>query len=178
VPPLRLLVAGLSLRRPGFDHRSVHVWIVVDKVALGQVLLRVLRFSPVNFIPPGLHYKKNRKKLTIIITGLHNKPLGCGASVASASGPVTKKVYQSLHYCSHLCIPVPIPLTKTYRHFKWRKIKDVLCRAALRTWRLSNNSSCALSTLLLLHVLKFKVMTKLKGRVLPATQAKALQLRS
>jgi hypothetical protein len=35
---------------------SVHVGFVVDKMALGQVFLRVLRFSPVNFIPPVLHY--------------------------------------------------------------------------------------------------------------------------
>jgi hypothetical protein len=28
------------------------VGFVVDKVALGQVVLRVLRFSPVNIIPP------------------------------------------------------------------------------------------------------------------------------
>ena len=43
-------------RRPGFDPGSVHVGFMVDKVALGQVLPRVLRFSPVNFIPPELHY--------------------------------------------------------------------------------------------------------------------------
>jgi hypothetical protein len=29
------------------------------------------------------------KKLIIFITGLHNKPQGCGASVASAAGPFT-----------------------------------------------------------------------------------------
>jgi hypothetical protein len=31
------------------------VGFVVDKVALGQVFLRVLRFSPANIIPPLLH---------------------------------------------------------------------------------------------------------------------------
>jgi hypothetical protein len=36
--------------RPG----SFHVGYVVDKVALGHVSLRVLRFSPVNIIPPSL----------------------------------------------------------------------------------------------------------------------------
>jgi hypothetical protein len=36
--------------------------------------------------------RKNEKiKLIIFITGLHNKPLGCGASVASAAGPFTTK---------------------------------------------------------------------------------------
>jgi hypothetical protein len=52
VPWLRSLVAGLSPRRPGFAPRSIHVGFVMDKVALGQVFLRVLRFSPVNIIPP------------------------------------------------------------------------------------------------------------------------------
>jgi hypothetical protein len=64
---------------------------VVDQVALGQVFPRVLRFSLVSFIPPVLHYKEKRKKLIIFITGLHTKPQGCGASVASAAGPFTKK---------------------------------------------------------------------------------------
>jgi hypothetical protein len=50
---------------------------------------RVLQFSPVNFFPPVFHYWENRKKLIIFITGLHNKPQGCGASVASAAGPFT-----------------------------------------------------------------------------------------
>jgi hypothetical protein len=45
VPWLGRLVAGLSPRRPGFDPGSVHVGFVVDKVALGLVFPRVLRFS-------------------------------------------------------------------------------------------------------------------------------------
>jgi hypothetical protein len=111
VPWLRRLVAGLSPRRPGFDpgsvhvgyvvdkvalrqipppppSTSVHVGFVVDKVALAQICPRVLRFSPVNFIPPVLHYLEKWKTI-IFITGLHNKPQGCGASVASAAGPFT-----------------------------------------------------------------------------------------
>jgi hypothetical protein len=54
VPWLRSLVAGLSSRRPGFAPGSSHVRFVVDKVALGQVFLTVVRFSPVNIIPPSL----------------------------------------------------------------------------------------------------------------------------
>jgi hypothetical protein len=50
---LRWLVAGLSRRSHGFTPGSIHVGFVVDKVALGQVFLRVLRFSPVNIIPPS-----------------------------------------------------------------------------------------------------------------------------
>jgi hypothetical protein len=56
VPWLRRLAAGLPPWRPGFDPGSVHVGFVVDKVALGQVFPRVLRFSLVNFIPAVLHY--------------------------------------------------------------------------------------------------------------------------
>jgi hypothetical protein len=37
-------VAGLSPRKTGFDSGSVHVGSAVDKVALGQVFPRVLRF--------------------------------------------------------------------------------------------------------------------------------------
>jgi hypothetical protein len=60
--------------RPGFDPGSVDLGFVVEKVALGQVFPRVLRFFLGKFIPPVLHYKEKRKKLIIFITGLHNKP--------------------------------------------------------------------------------------------------------
>jgi hypothetical protein len=36
--------------------------------------------------------RKNEKKRIICITGLQNKPQGCGASVASAAWPFTKKI--------------------------------------------------------------------------------------
>jgi hypothetical protein len=99
VPWLRRLVAGLLSGRPGFDSGSVHVEFVVDKVALGQVFPRVLWFSPVSFIPPVLHYTEKRKeKLIIFITGLHNKPQGCGAFVKSATGPfTTQKKWQRIN---------------------------------------------------------------------------------
>lgn len=38
-------VAGFSQRRPGFNPSPVSVGFVVDKVALGQSFLRMLRFS-------------------------------------------------------------------------------------------------------------------------------------
>jgi hypothetical protein len=91
-------------RRP-FDHGSVHVGFVVDKVALGQGFLLVLRFFPVSFFPPVLHYTEKGKKLVIFITGLHDKPQGCGESVASAGGPFTsskKKKIRSLSLVSVL----------------------------------------------------------------------------
>jgi hypothetical protein len=52
VPWLRRLVAGFSPWRPGFDPWSVHVGFVVDKVALGQVFLRVAGF-PCQFHSSG-----------------------------------------------------------------------------------------------------------------------------
>jgi hypothetical protein len=45
---LRQLVTGPSLWRPVFAPGSINVRFVVDKVALGQVFLQVLQFSPVN----------------------------------------------------------------------------------------------------------------------------------
>ena len=46
---------SLWLRRTGLDPGSVLVRSVMDKVALGQGFFRVLRFYPVNIIPPILH---------------------------------------------------------------------------------------------------------------------------
>jgi hypothetical protein len=55
MPWLQRLVAGLPPWRPEFAPGSVHVGFVVDKAAVGQVFLRVLRFSHANIIPPLLH---------------------------------------------------------------------------------------------------------------------------
>jgi hypothetical protein len=48
---LRRLVAGLPKRRLAFATNSVHFGFLEDRVALGQVFLQVLRFSPVSIIP-------------------------------------------------------------------------------------------------------------------------------
>ena len=93
MPWLRRLVTGLSPRRPGFDSGSVHVGFVVDKVTLGQVFSRSTFVFPCQFHSTGapLHGKTGEKKLIVFITGLHNKPQDCGASVACAVGPFTTK---------------------------------------------------------------------------------------
>jgi hypothetical protein len=54
VPLLRLLISGLSPRRTRFAPGSVHAGYIMDKVALGQAFLRVLRFLPVNVITSWL----------------------------------------------------------------------------------------------------------------------------
>jgi hypothetical protein len=73
VPWLRRLVAGLSPRRAGFDPVSVHMGFVV--------------VSPCQFHSTGAQLHGKTKNLVIFITGLHNKPQDCSASVASAAGP-------------------------------------------------------------------------------------------
>jgi hypothetical protein len=76
---------------------------------------------PVNFIPPVLHYLEKRKIL-IFITGLHNKPQGCGASVASAAGPFKKKGPSSMS-----CLGETIHLSSaTGRTKKERKFNQTL----------------------------------------------------
>jgi hypothetical protein len=70
------------------------VGFVVDEVALGQVFPRILRFFPSQFHSTGAPLLGKGQKIIIIfifITGLHNKPQGCSASVASAAGPFTTK---------------------------------------------------------------------------------------
>jgi hypothetical protein len=68
------------------------VGFVVDKVALELVFLRVLRFFPCQFHSTGAPLLgKGQKIIIIFITGLHKKPQGCGASVASAAGSFTTK---------------------------------------------------------------------------------------
>jgi hypothetical protein len=54
VPWLGLLVADLSPRMPGLAPGAVYAVFVLDKLVLGQVFLRVLRFSPVSIILPWL----------------------------------------------------------------------------------------------------------------------------
>jgi hypothetical protein len=67
---LKRLVAGFSLRRPGFAPGSVHVGFVVDKVALGQAFLRVFRFSSARIRTTIIQHHKGEqfKLLSIIIT--------------------------------------------------------------------------------------------------------------
>jgi len=41
---VRRLDAGLSMRRPGFDHRSIDARFVVEKMALGRGFVQVIPF--------------------------------------------------------------------------------------------------------------------------------------
>jgi hypothetical protein len=79
------------------------VGFVVDKVALGQVFLRLLRFFPCQYHSTGAPLLGEGQKIIIIIvifiTGLHKKPQGCGASVASAAGPFTTTKNNLINNC-------------------------------------------------------------------------------
>ena len=57
---------GIPLRPPAFSLRPVRTVFVVDKVTLGRISLRVLRFSFVSIIPPMAY---NRHHLNIILIG-------------------------------------------------------------------------------------------------------------
>jgi hypothetical protein len=54
VPLPRRCDACLSQQRTGFDPRPVLVRFIVDKLAMGLVVVRVLRFAPVSFVPSVL----------------------------------------------------------------------------------------------------------------------------
>jgi hypothetical protein len=69
-----------SVLRPWFEPGSVHVGFVVDGVALGQVFLRVLWFSPVNLIPPLFHYTEKLKNKS-------SPSQGCTTSLKAAVRP-------------------------------------------------------------------------------------------
>jgi hypothetical protein len=87
------MAQAFSRRPPIAEARSVHVGFVMDKVALGQVFSPSTSVFPCQFHFTGapLHGKMKKKLIFIFITGLHNKPDGCGASVASAAGSFLKK---------------------------------------------------------------------------------------
>jgi hypothetical protein len=66
------------------------VGFVVDEVALEQVF-------PCQFHSTGVPLHEKKEKLITFITGLHKKPQGCGASVASAAGPFSTKTIFNLN---------------------------------------------------------------------------------
>jgi hypothetical protein len=90
IPWLRQLVAGLSPQRPGFLIESVYVDFVVDKVALGQVILRIFLFYPVNIIPPWLY--------TLIYQLEMNKRSIGGRSSERESHPIDMDNINRVHY--------------------------------------------------------------------------------
>jgi hypothetical protein len=82
IPCLKRLVAGFTPRRADSTPESVHVGFVVGKVALGHAFLRVLRFSPVNILPPWL--------FILIYTTTTTSRLGGIVASVLATGPKSR----------------------------------------------------------------------------------------
>jgi hypothetical protein len=100
MPYLKRLFAGLSARRSGFASRAIHLIFVVGKVALGQVSLRVLRFSPVSIIPPPLHIH------SCIIWGMDSAPVS-GQVPQRHSHPIATVTTACVVYSSWVGFALP-----------------------------------------------------------------------
>ena len=72
MPWLGRLVAGLSLRRLGFDPRSVSLASLVDRYVLGQVFLRELQCFPLFIIPPVLRTHFLLRTQILLLPGEHS----------------------------------------------------------------------------------------------------------
>jgi hypothetical protein len=85
---------------------------------------------------------KNRKKLIIFITWLHNKPQGCGASLASASGAVHHKKEKKNPMKSKFHVNGPSVISETHYTFRiQRPLRLTFVRNANVTKKLLYNSS-------------------------------------
>jgi len=55
VPICMMLHTSVSPWRPRFDHSSVRMGSLLDRVAMEHIFMSVLEFLPVAVIPPVLH---------------------------------------------------------------------------------------------------------------------------
>jgi hypothetical protein len=78
----RRLVAGLTLRWPGFDPESGHIGFMGDKVALGS-LLRALRFPLPVLIQPSA-------PCSSLIRGWYNRPISDRRTMWTQSHPTLR----------------------------------------------------------------------------------------
>jgi hypothetical protein len=85
--------------------------------------------------------RKKRKKLIIFITGLHNKPQGCGASVASAAGPFTTEQKCIIHISATLTQQTKYTVTQGCSNSGWLNCVRFARKiwSSSSTWRFSDN---------------------------------------
>jgi hypothetical protein len=84
-------------------------------------------FSPsTSVFPCEFHYTGaplhgKREKLVMFIRGLHNKPQGYGASVASTAGPFTtqKAALSNLTYCFRVFLEGRRKIMTNFNHNSW-----------------------------------------------------------
>jgi hypothetical protein len=89
------VVGPQNLREKVCDARNKIV-VKKDRVYVSERKVKIFikgaePVFPCQFHSTGPSLQGKTKKLIVFITGLHNKPQGCGASVASAAGPFTTK---------------------------------------------------------------------------------------
>ena len=70
--------------------------ICVGQSGVGTGFPQCISVFPCQSHSTGAPLQGKTKKLIIFITWLHNKPQGCGASVASAAGPFTTHTHKKV----------------------------------------------------------------------------------
>lgn len=108
----------MSPPKPGLDHRPLHASFMVDKVALEQVVLQVLRFSPVSNIPPMPH---TRLHLNTVLTKEKSgqvwdltrylSDINTATTKYFFSGCFRAKCYKQTETCSRITVQVIITIT-------------------------------------------------------------------
>jgi hypothetical protein len=122
-------------RRPLIAAAWVHaqvnpVGFVMDKVALGQVFLRVLRFSSVNIIPPWASLFRKFKKifLSFIHSPLHSSSSGDGQKARkSGRSPVRRQSHphnQNTRKAGIQGITLEQNITSSFRNVSTLLLKD------------------------------------------------------
>jgi hypothetical protein len=84
---------------------------MVDEVALREVFSPSTSVFPCQFHSTGVPLLgKGQKIITIFIflTGLHKKPKGCGAPVASAAGPFSTETPPKKYYITQIVYGVTL----------------------------------------------------------------------
>jgi hypothetical protein len=99
---------GFPQQRRGFDPRSVHVRMVVDKVTLGRDFFRVLPFSPVSTVPSTA--VTDAVCVEMPQTAFHNSPSQVSrcCSVVLSRAAVVEQIIKHVMQHPSVCRYVPV----------------------------------------------------------------------
>jgi hypothetical protein len=122
------LVSGLSPRWTGLSPRSVHLWSMVSKVALGQVFLPVIRGSPVSIS----HCLYTRRHLHVFLSIRTQQPsleifqksnsvrkswtISCKGTITF---PVFRMLIAEVFYAVPFAFSVSLYTALTYEFARW-----------------------------------------------------------